>query len=73
MPSDGARSFETRICQLRNRDDGQCPMKERVWFVLNDNVSAQSFYRDLGATEDPEWRRWIMPADALNRLVEGAE
>jgi hypothetical protein len=47
-------------------------MKERVWFVLNDNVSAQPFYRDLGAT-DPEWRRWIMPADALNRLVEGAE
>src|SRR5882672_6131622 len=29
------------------------------WFVLNDNVLAQSFYRGLGATEDPEWRRWI--------------
>jgi ribosomal protein S18 acetylase RimI-like enzyme len=43
------------------------------WFVLNDNVSAQSFYRDLGATEDLEWRRWIMPANALNQLVEGAE
>jgi ribosomal protein S18 acetylase RimI-like enzyme len=43
------------------------------WFVLNDNVLAQSFYRGLGAVEDPEWRRWIMPADALNLLVEGAE
>ncbi len=43
------------------------------WFVLNDNALAQSFYRGLGATEDPEWRRWIMPADALNRLVEGAD
>jgi ribosomal protein S18 acetylase RimI-like enzyme len=43
------------------------------WFVLNDNMSAQSFYRGLGATEDPEWHRWIMPTDALNRLVEGAE
>jgi diamine N-acetyltransferase len=43
------------------------------WFVLNDNVAAQSFYRGLGANEDPEWRRWIMPADALERLVEGAE
>jgi hypothetical protein len=32
------------------------------WFVLNDNVLAQSFYRGLGATEDPEWRRWIMRA-----------
>jgi ribosomal protein S18 acetylase RimI-like enzyme len=43
------------------------------WFVLNDNVLAQTFYRGLGATEDPEWRRWIMPTDALNRLAEGAE
>jgi hypothetical protein len=40
--------------------------------VLNDNALAQSFYRGLGATEDPEWRRWIMPTDALDRLVEGA-
>jgi GNAT superfamily N-acetyltransferase len=43
------------------------------WFVLNDNTLAQSFYRSLGATEDPEWRRWIMPPHALNQLVEGAE
>ncbi len=43
------------------------------WFVLNDNGPAQSFYRGLGATEDPEWRRWIMPASALNLLVDGAE
>jgi diamine N-acetyltransferase len=43
------------------------------WFVLNDNVLAQSFYQGLGATEDPEWRRWIMPTSALNRLAEGAE
>ena len=43
------------------------------WFVLNDNAVAQSFYHRLGATEDPEWRRWIMPNEALNRLAEGAE
>ena len=43
------------------------------WFVLNDNMLAQSFYRGLGATEDPEWRRWILPANALNRLVEDAK
>src|ERR1700761_4195360 len=43
------------------------------WFVLNDNALAQSFYRGLGATEDPEWRRWIMPADALIRLAENVE
>jgi diamine N-acetyltransferase len=24
------------------------------WFVLNDNAAAQSFYRGLGAIEDPE-------------------
>ena len=39
-------------------------------FVLSDNVSAQSFYRGLGATEGPEWRRWIMPTSALNRLAQ---
>jgi ribosomal protein S18 acetylase RimI-like enzyme len=43
------------------------------WFVLNDNEPAQSFYRRLGATEDSEWRRWIMPADALSRMAESAE
>ena len=43
------------------------------WFVLNDNAAAQSFYRGLGAAEDPEWRRWIMPNEAVNRLAEGAE
>ncbi len=43
------------------------------WFVLNDNIAAQSFYRGLGAMEDPEWRRWIMPTHALNRLVGDAE
>lgn len=43
------------------------------WFVLTDNVKAQSFYQGLGATEDPEWRRWMMPADALNQLAESAK
>jgi ribosomal protein S18 acetylase RimI-like enzyme len=43
------------------------------WFVLNDNALAQSFYRGLGAMEDPEWRRWIMPSSALNKLAEGGE
>ncbi len=43
------------------------------WFVLNDNAAAQSFYSGLGATEDPEWRRWIMPAEAVSRLAEGVE
>jgi diamine N-acetyltransferase len=43
------------------------------WFVLSDNLPAQSFYRSLGATEDPEWRRWIMPADALQLLAAGGE
>ncbi len=43
------------------------------WFVLNDNAAAQSFYRGLGATEDPEWRRWIMPAEAVSRLAEAVE
>jgi GNAT superfamily N-acetyltransferase len=43
------------------------------WFVLKDNRLAQSFYHRLGATEDPEWRRWIMPTNALNQLAESAD
>jgi len=47
---------------------------ERIsWFVLNDNAPAQSFYRGLGAMEDPEWRRWVMPTEALKWLAEGGE
>jgi len=43
------------------------------WFVLTDNTPAQSFYRGVGATEDPEWRRWILPTGALSRLVDDAK
>lgn len=43
------------------------------WFVLHDNLPAQDFYRGVGAKEDPEWRRWIMPPESLNRLVDDAE
>jgi ribosomal protein S18 acetylase RimI-like enzyme len=43
------------------------------WFVLNDNEPAQSFYQGLGANEDPEWRRWVMPPEALIRLAESRE
>jgi diamine N-acetyltransferase len=47
--------------------------KRFYWFVLNENVKAQAFYGGLGATKDPQWRRWVMPDDALNRLAEGGE
>jgi hypothetical protein len=40
------------------------------WFVLNDNLPAQAFYRSLGATEDAEWRRWIPSAEALDGPIE---
>jgi ribosomal protein S18 acetylase RimI-like enzyme len=35
------------------------------WFVLTDNHGAQAFYRKLGATEDPQWRRWVLPTAQL--------
>ena len=66
--------------ELRRNDIGRRLMRQMAlhaqaaghdrfcWFVLNDNDSAQAFYRNLGATEDPLWRRWVLPADALNRL-----
>lgn len=43
------------------------------WFVLNDNAPAQAFYRGVGATEDPEWRRWMLPADAVCKLASGSD
>ncbi len=43
------------------------------WFVLSDNVPAQSFYNRLGATEDPEWRRWVMQGGAMDFLVTRAD
>jgi GNAT superfamily N-acetyltransferase len=44
-----------------------------AWFVLHDNARAHSFYRDLGAAQDPEWGRWILPSDALNNLAARPE
>ena len=35
------------------------------WFVLKDNAPAQSFYRGVGATPDPNWDRWQLAADAI--------
>ncbi|MEM7736084.1 MAG: GNAT family N-acetyltransferase [Deinococcota bacterium] len=38
------------------------------WFVLPDNVRAQSFYQRLGASEDPKWKRWTLPPSSLRKL-----
>jgi ribosomal protein S18 acetylase RimI-like enzyme len=42
------------------------------WFVLNDNLRAQGFYRKLGAITDMEWRRWVLPPSALSLLARRA-
>lgn len=41
------------------------------WFVLKDNARAQAFYRDVGATPDPEWDRWVLGAPAIASLASG--
>lgn len=40
------------------------------WFVLYENEKAQRFYRSLGATPDPEWKRWIMPPESIRALAQ---
>lgn len=40
------------------------------WFVLKDNARAQAFYRDVGATPDPDWNRWALGGAELNRLAQ---
>ena len=39
------------------------------WFVLRDNAAAQAFYKDIGATPDPDWERWQLGADAVASLA----
>jgi GNAT superfamily N-acetyltransferase len=41
------------------------------WFVLKDNASAQAFYRDVGATPDPDWDRWVLGGAQLSAFVPG--
>jgi diamine N-acetyltransferase len=41
------------------------------WFVLKDNARAQAFYRDVGATPDPDWDRWVLDATAIASLAAG--
>jgi len=43
------------------------------WFVLKDNAPAQAFYRDLGATPDPDWDRWQMGSAAVTSLAAGTD
>lgn len=39
------------------------------WSVLHDDAPAQAFYSRLGAMPEPDWQRWVLPADALKRLA----
>lgn len=43
------------------------------WFVLKDNAPAQAFYRDLGATPDPDWDRWQMGSAAVASLAAATD
>jgi len=43
--------------------------KKFCWFVLKDNGPAQAFYRELGATADPDWDRWMLGADAIAAIA----
>ena len=43
------------------------------WFVLKDNARAQAFYRDVGATPDPDWDRWALGGAQLSGLAQTAD
>jgi diamine N-acetyltransferase len=43
--------------------------KKFCWFVLKDNAPAQAFYRELGATPDPSWDRWVLEAEAFAAIA----
>ncbi|OHX11506.1 GNAT family N-acetyltransferase [Chromobacterium sphagni] len=42
------------------------------WFVLKDNDRAKAFYRGCGAAADPDWERWGLAPDALDRLADSS-
>lgn len=42
------------------------------WWVLDWNVTAQGFYRSLGARPEDDWTVWRVDGSSLQALAEGA-
>jgi GNAT superfamily N-acetyltransferase len=60
-----------RLMQRMARHAVETGHRKFCWFVLKDNVAAQAFYGELGATSDPEWDRWILGADRIAAIAAG--
>lgn len=54
-----------RLMQRMARHAIDTGHKKLCWFVLKDNGPAQAFYRELGATPDPDWDRWMLGMDGI--------
>jgi len=62
------RGVGRRLMQRMARHAVDTGHDKFCWFVLKDNAAAQAFYRGIGATPDPDWGRWLLPAEAIARL-----
>ena len=58
-----------RLMQRMARHAMDTGHKKFCWFVLKGNAPAQSFYRMLGATPDPDWDRWMLGTDAIASIA----
>ena len=58
-----------RLIQRLARHAMDTGHKKFCWFVLKGNAPAQAFYRELGATPDPNWDRWMLGAEALASIA----
>jgi GNAT superfamily N-acetyltransferase len=58
-----------RLMQRMARHAMDTGHKKFCWFVLKDNRPAQDFYRELGATPDPDWNRWMLGTAAIASIA----
>lgn len=58
-----------KLMQRMARHAHETGHEKFCWFVLKDNERARTFYRGVGATPDPDWDRWVMPAESLASLA----
>jgi GNAT superfamily N-acetyltransferase len=58
-----------RLMQRMGRHATETGHSKFCWFVLKGNAPAQAFYRELGATPDPDWDRWMLGAEAIASIA----
>lgn len=72
-PAMRSKGVGRMLIQRMSRHAQETGHDKFCWFVLKDNARAQTFYRDVGATPDPEWDRWLLGPDAIASLTADGE